>query len=104
MRDDDEACGVTVPRLRALLAPLVGAPRDYAALGRGLPRGKDSTMTLLRCDARRVELPGRGAAVRFDLVGDRFVRRQVILTMVRLTMVTLTMVILTTVTLLYYSV
>lgn len=76
-RADDEAEGVSAERLQALLAPLVGPPRDYAALGRGVPAGKDTTMSLLRCDASRVALPDGGAALRFDVVGDRFVRRQV---------------------------
>ena len=71
-----------------LLQPLVGAPRDYAALGRGVARGKDTTMLLRHASARRVRAParrgdggghdGRSAyCTRIDLLGDRFIRRQV---------------------------
>jgi len=64
----------------ALLQPLVGEERQYAALGRGLPKGKSVATTLLHARARVVELPGGtpgGLATRVDLVGDRFIRRQV---------------------------
>ena len=70
-----------------------GAPRDYAALGRGVPPGKETTTTLRQVSARMVELgsgdgsrdgsrdgggDGGGAvATRVDLLGDRFLRRQV---------------------------
>ena len=81
-------------RLDGLLRPLAGEPRDYAALGRSVPAGKDTTMTLRHAAARLVELPvaasgGGGGdedpgvaapttwATRIDLVGDRFLRRQV---------------------------
>ena len=62
-----------------------GAPRDFAALGRGVPPGKDTTTTLRQASARLVEIGERGAvgdgggavAARIDLLGDRFLRRQV---------------------------
>lgn len=62
--------------LHALLRTLAGAPHDFGALGRGVPKGKDTVTTLHRASARAVELDG-GAATRIDLVGDRFIRRQV---------------------------
>ena len=66
-------------RIDALLAPLPGARRDYAALGRGLPKGKDTHTTLRRATARAVPLVPGGAAraVRIDVEGDRFLRRMV---------------------------
>ena len=62
-----------------------GAPRDFAALGRGVPPGKDTTTTLRQASARLVEIGeigqsgdgGGAAATRIDLLGDRFLRRQV---------------------------
>ena len=54
-----------------------GVARDYAALGRGLPRGKSTVTTLHHASARPVRLAGGGFATRVDLVGDRFLRRQV---------------------------
>ena len=62
-----------------------GAPRDFAALGRGVPPGKDTTTTLRQASARLVEIGEKGAvgdgggavAARIDLLGDRFLRRQV---------------------------
>lgn len=80
--------------LNAQLAPLVGVELDYSALGRGVPKGKNTRATLHRAVARRVRLSaaqggvggrpvgaaGGGQAVealRIDVVADRFLRRQV---------------------------
>lgn len=72
---DDDVCARS---LDAQLAPLVGVPRDYAALGRGVPRGKRTSATLHHASARRVRLAGSASdAVRIDVVADRFIRRQV---------------------------
>lgn len=68
-----------------MLSALAGAPRDYAALARGVPKGKDTTTTLFHASARVVSIGGgdgsiaapAGLATRVDLVGDRFLRRQV---------------------------
>ena len=76
----------------AMLRALAHEPRDYSALARGMPKGKDTTMTLYHASARVVPL-GLGSskgssypsttnnnslfATRVDLVGDRFLRRQV---------------------------
>jgi tRNA pseudouridine(38-40) synthase len=78
---------VCVEALDAQLRALVGTERDYRALGRGLPASKSTRATLLAASARRVLLGGgadeegggRGGveAVRVELVGDRFIRRQV---------------------------
>lgn len=67
--------GVTSEALHRQLEPLVGEPLDYAALGRGVPRGKDTRCTLLAASASAVHLPEE--AIRIDLVGDRFLRRMV---------------------------
>ena len=73
--------GVTADDIDRQLAPLVGSPRDYAALGRGLPRGKETTCTLMRASARAVAVSSESStedeAVRVELVADRFLRRQV---------------------------
>ena len=75
-----------VPVIDAQLAPLVGGTHSYAALGRQLPKGKNPLCTLHAARASRVALPaldgdgGGGAevaAARIELVGDRFLRRQV---------------------------
>ena len=73
-----------VPVIDAQLAPLVGDTHSYAALGRQLPKGKNALCTLHAARASRVALPsfdgGDGAevaAARIELVGDRFLRRQV---------------------------
>ena len=94
-----EAVAAEASRIDNLLRPLAGETRDYAALGRSLPAGKE-TRTLLRyASARPVELrrpyatEERAAAAdgvptgvptgapawatRIELVGDRFLRRQV---------------------------
>ena len=69
--------------LNAMLAPLQGAPREYGALGRGLPSGKSTVTTLYYASARAVALTDAAGgtatryATRIDLVGDRFLRRQV---------------------------
>ena len=67
-----------------LLRPLVGTPRDYAALGRLVPEGKKTEMLLRHASARLVALspaPSGGDAAayatRVEIVGDRFLRRQV---------------------------
>ena len=77
-----EAAAQEAATIDALLRPLAGAPRDYAALGRSVPAGKNTTTLLRLCRCRLVELPaapGGSApfAARLDLVGDRFLRRQV---------------------------
>jgi tRNA pseudouridine38-40 synthase len=72
-------------RIDALLRPLAGVPRDFAAFGRGLPRNKPTTTRLWHASARTVQLPVANEGVaptcpfatRIDLVGDRFIRRQV---------------------------
>ena len=58
---------------------LAGELRDYAALGRGVPAGKDTRMRLRHAAARAVPLAGGAGAfaTRIDLIGDRFLRRQV---------------------------
>eukprot|EP00967_Tisochrysis_lutea_P148596 scaffold284191_cov31-Tisochrysis_lutea.AAC.1 len=69
--------------MNTMLGQLVGSAYDYAALGRGVPRGKNTTTTILHARASQVFLPGDGSdgeqtsAIRFDIVGDRFLRRQV---------------------------
>ena len=64
--------------LDGLLRGLAGTTRDYAALGRGLPKNKPTQSLLRHAAARPVALPGGGGyATRVDLVGDRFIRRQV---------------------------
>ena len=77
---EDELASV----IDAQLAPLVGAEHSYAALGRQLPAGKNPRCTLHAARASRVVLPALGgdggpevAAARIELVGDRFLRRQV---------------------------
>lgn len=100
-----DGLGVTSEAVHRQIAPLVGAPRDYGALGRGLPKGKDTHCTLLRARATHACLPrwatgasarrgthprarglgggGAGddatgaAAIRIELVADRFLRRMV---------------------------
>ena len=79
-----ETAAAEAAALDALLRPLVAAgPRDYAALGRGVPAGKDTTMAFTHASARPVELSigseeaAAAFATRVDLVGDRFLRRQV---------------------------
>ena len=42
-------------RLDALLRPLVGVPRDYRALGRSVPAGKNTTMLLRHAAAAAVD-------------------------------------------------
>ena len=42
--------------LDALLGPLVGCPRDFAALGRSVPHGKNTTTLLRHASARVVQL------------------------------------------------
>lgn len=64
-------------RLDALLRPLAGTVRDYAALGRGVPKGKNTKMTIYDASAQAVELRGGACATRIVLRGDRFIRRQV---------------------------
>ena len=73
-------------RLDAMLQPLAGERRDYSALGRGVPVGKDTSMLLRHASARVVNLPSPAgesaggvpmAMTRIELVGDRFLRRQV---------------------------
>lgn len=92
-------------RIDRALRPMVGVTRDYAALGRAVPTGKATAMMLRLARARVVELPppavdetgadaggayaaGGGdaaasgddatrVATRVDIVGDRFLRRQV---------------------------
>lgn len=68
---------VTAARLDAQLAALVGVERDYAALGRGLKAGKSTRGTLLHASARTVRLDSGVDAARIEIVGDRFLRRQV---------------------------
>ena len=70
--------------LQQQIAPLVGATHDYSALGRGLPRGKNTRCTLLRARASTVALAAAAdggssdaEAIRIELVGDRFLRRMV---------------------------
>jgi tRNA pseudouridine(38-40) synthase len=73
----------TAAEVNAQLAQLVGFPLDYAALGRGLPKGKNTVTTLLHASASEVWLPagvqraGTTSAIRIDVTGDRFIRRQV---------------------------
>ena len=80
---------VTAADLSAVLRPLAGVPRDFSALGRGLPQGKAVAETTLHVsEATEVALDhvleggtdGGGAerirAIRIDLVGDRFLRKQ----------------------------
>ena len=64
-------------RINAMLRPLEGETRDYAALGRSVPEGKETAALLRHASARVVSIPGGGVATRVDLVGDRFLRRQV---------------------------
>ena len=69
-------------QIDALLRPLAGVARDYSALGRSMPLGKNTTMLLRYASARLVELAGThdgvpAVATRIDLVGDRFLRQQV---------------------------
>ena len=65
-------------RIDAQLKPLVGASRDFAALGRSVPDGKNTTMLMRHAAASVVDVPGSAdAVVRIDLVGDRFLRQQV---------------------------
>lgn len=59
------------------LAPLVGAPRDYMALGRGVPKGKSTVTELHYAGATAVQLDDNQPALRIDVVGNRFIRRQV---------------------------
>ena len=82
----EPSLGVSAEAMRAQLEPLVGRRRDYAALGRGVPKGKETTCLLHHVDVRTLTLPseangdqgGEGAPVlRIELVGDRFIRRQV---------------------------
>ena len=69
---------VSAAALDAQLRPLSGLELNYAALGRGVPKGKDTRTTLHLCAARPVRLAGGGRpCVRVDVVGDRFIRRQV---------------------------
>ena len=74
-----EAVEAEAARLDALLQPLAGELRDYAALGRGVPAGKETRMRLRHAAARAVPLAGGAGAfaTRIDLIGDRFLRRQV---------------------------
>lgn len=86
-----EELGVTSAELQQQIAPLVGSPYDYSALGRGVPRGKETRCTLLRARASTVVLPfgatdvgeavaasqPSSAAIRIEIVGDRFLRRMV---------------------------
>ena len=68
--------------LDALLRPLCGVARDFRALGRSLPAGKD-TNTLLRHASARLVMPAGEESdaatpmTRIELVGDRFLRQQV---------------------------
>ena len=91
---DDAMRHVTAADLSAVLRPLAGVPRDFSALGRGLPKGKAVAETTLHVsEATEVALEhvleggaegggaeGGGAtrirAIRIDLVGDRFLRKQ----------------------------
>ena len=77
--------GVTSEDIHRQLAPLAGVRRDYAALGRGLPRGKDTSCHFHRASASAVTLPRLDdasllpaeEAIRIELIADRFLRRQV---------------------------
>ena len=65
-------------RLDALLRPLGdGVARDYAALGRGVPAGKETRMLVRHAAARPVRTRAGDFVTRVDLVGDRWLRRQV---------------------------
>lgn len=55
--------GVSCADVHRQIAPLVGAPHDFRALARGLPRGKDTTCTLLHAQCTHVVLPHRRVAV-----------------------------------------
>jgi tRNA pseudouridine(38-40) synthase len=73
----------TAEQVNAQLARLVGRPLDYAALGRGVPKGKNTVTTLLHASASAMTLPagaqrsGTASAMRIDVTGDRFIRRQI---------------------------
>lgn len=75
---NDATLGVDAVAIDRQLRPLVDAGEaHYGALGRGLPRGKSPRMRLQHASARAVQLEGGARAIRFELVGDRFLRRQV---------------------------
>ena len=62
-------------RLDALLRPLGdGVARDYAALGRGVPAGKETRMLVRHAAARPVRTRAGDFVTRVDLVGDRWLR------------------------------
>ena len=75
---NDATLGADADAIDRQLRPLVDAGEaHYGALGRGLPRGKSPRMRLQHASARAVQLEGGARAIRFELVGDRFLRRQV---------------------------
>lgn len=63
--------------LDAQLHLLQGCTHDYSALGRKLPANKDTKCTLWKATAQSVVIAEGRAAARVELVGDRFLRRQV---------------------------
>eukprot|EP00965_Chrysotila_dentata_P244172 6205812-Pleurochrysis_carterae.AAC.2 len=71
----------TAKQLNNLFAPLVGSSLDYSALGRGLPRNNNGVTCMRYVRASNVQLAQRdgGAlpAMRIDVLGDRFLRRQI---------------------------
>ena len=67
---------ISAELLDAQLATLVGPPRDFRAFGRGLPRKKSTTCQFFHASAQRVELDKDVNAIRIDVVGDRFIRKQ----------------------------
>lgn len=50
---------------------------DFSALGRGLPKGKSGECVIHHASAETVVLGGGVVAARIDVVGSRFIRRQV---------------------------
>ncbi|KAL1528659.1 hypothetical protein AB1Y20_009996 [Prymnesium parvum] len=77
---DIQSCASLHSQLHLLnmqLAPLKGIPRDYSSLARGLPKGKNTMCTLLRARAYNSMVDGGCKLACVELVGDRFLRRQV---------------------------
>ena len=77
-----EAAADLAAEIDTLLDPLVGKVLDYSALGRGVPKGKSTSCVLHAASARPVLIPARDSAppqeaIRFEVLGDRFLRRQV---------------------------
>lgn len=78
-----QGLGISCDELSQQFEPLVGTPRDYAALGRGLPKGKNTTCLLQSVIVSVVSLPmlensaNCSSAFRIEIVGNRFLRRSV---------------------------